>query len=552
MSLQSYYQELYRSLPLPKDELSKLKLQLCRKHDVKVVPTDIELFLNAPASLKKFLQSKPMRTRSGVSPIAIMTAPARCPHGRCTFCPGGIGSPWGDVPQSYTGHEPATMRAIRNEYDSYLQVFNRLEQFTVLGHVCAKAEVIVMGGTFPAMPKEYQDTFVKFAFKAMNDFSAHFFETGVFDEETFKTFFELPGDIKDTVRAERINSRLKGLRGVTSLEAEHARNEHAAIRCVGLTIETKPDWAKLEHADQMLRLGCTRVELGIESVYDDVLKHTNRGHDMEDTLEAMRTLKDLGFKINAHYMPGLPLTDHARDIAGMRQLFNDPDLRPDMLKLYPCMVSPGTALEREFKEGRFTPLSTDDAASLIAEFKPFVPEYCRIMRVQRDVPTKYWTAGVGITNLRQRISEINKPVCRCIRCREPNGRAPDWSKAAIKVMEYEASGGCEFFIAMEDPSQDMLLGFCRLRFPSQCLRSEITPTTALIRELHVYGEAVSLHGQGTIQHRGIGQRLLQEAESIARKHQKDKVIVISGVGVRGYYYKHGYARDGPYVSKVLG
>ena len=336
------------------------------------------------------------------------------------------------------------------------------------------------------------------------------------------------------------------------MEEEQTTNETAAVRCVGLTIETKPDWAFEEHADAMLRFGCTRVELGVQSVYDDVLLKTHRGHTLADTIKSMRVLKDCGFKINAHYMPGSPLTDRKRDLAGLKQLFSDANFRPDMLKIYPCMVAPGTALYAEYKTGKFVPLTTDEAAALIHEFQPFIPTYCRVQRVNRDVPTKQWTAGVGITNLKQYMDMKYGSNCRCIRCREPKGEKIDTKNVQLLIQEYEASGGKEFFISVEDVRNDKILGFCRLRFPGSAIRREITTTSAIIRELHVYGMEVPLHEEGNVQHRGYGSQLVKKAEEIAKREGKNKMIVISGVGVREYYKKkHGYVREGPYMVKGL-
>ncbi len=560
--MNNFYQEILIELKkkdFDSKKWTKLKRDLAQKNGFKKIPTNIEILLNIPVEeipiLKSKLLTKPVRTISGVSPVAIMTAPSNCPHGKCTFCPGGINSPWGDVPQSYTGHEPATMRGMRNDYDSYLQVFNRLEQYILLGHTIDKIEIIVMGGTFTATEKEYQEEFIYGCYKAMNDFSKMFFEDGGnFNYAYFKEFFELPGDVQDEERKQSIKNKLYQLRDQNkkTLEEEQVKNETTQVRCVALCIETKPDWGFLKHGNEMLRQGCTRVELGIQSVYDDVLKFVHRGHDSADSIKSIQILRDLGFKINFHYMPGLPLTDYERDMAGMRQLFTDQAYKPDMIKLYPCMVAPGTAMYHQYKAGKFTPISTEEAAKRVAEFYTFVPEYCRIQRVQRDVPTKYWEAGVDKTNLRQYTDQKyqdEKSQSRDIRSREPKGKEINWEKVEIKVNEYEASNSTEFFISAEDTENDLLIGFCRLRFPAEYLRSEITEGSALIRELHVYGTATALGDKGMVQHKGWGKKLMQKAEEICKEKEKNKIIVISGVGVRGYYRKLGYEREGPYMVK---
>ncbi|MFH0870198.1 MAG: tRNA uridine(34) 5-carboxymethylaminomethyl modification radical SAM/GNAT enzyme Elp3 [archaeon] len=546
-----------------KDKLSKEKIRLCSKHHLKKIPTDIEILLQAEEQdltvLRRYLQTKPTRTMSGVAVVAIMTKPFPCPHGACAQCPGGVKSFFGDVPQSYTGKEPATLRAIRNNYDPYLQIFNRLEQYVVLGQNPDKVELIIMGGTFPSFPADYQDEFVTLAFKAMNDFSTLFYgksggrNGGELDIMRFKEFFGLPGAVGDRQRVESIQKRLSILKakGQKTLEQEQRQNEKASIRCVGLTIETRPDYAKLEHANNMLRLGCTRVELGVQSIYDEALTRINRGHDVAESINATRTLKDLGFKINYHMMPGLPGVSYLQDLEGLRQLFTNQNFKPDMLKIYPCMVLKGTKLFLDWQAGRFKPLTTEQAARLIIEFKKDVPEYVRIMRVQRDIPTKMTEAGVDRTNLRQLIEERMSEhgvKCRCIRCREI-GLEKIKGRIKLKVQEYEASHGEEFFISLEN--NDALIGFCRLRFPSQSLRKEIAPDSALIRELHVYGSAVQIGSKGKVQHRGFGKRLLAEAERIARKEGRKKMVIISGVGVREYYRKQGYKREGPYMVKKI-
>lgn len=552
-----YVEDLAEQITGSKVDIAKLKLKLCKKYHTKRVPTDIEIMLSAPewhlSKLKRYLKAKPGRSISGVAPVAVMTSPADCPHGKCAMCPGGLGSEFGDVPQSYTGSEPATMRGKRAGYDAYTQIFNRLEQYVCLGHVSDKVELIVMGGTFPARDREYRDGFIAACLKAMNDFSDTFFTRDGIDVGKFKEFFELPGSVRDETRTASLKKKIVALAGKSGLEAEQKRNERSRIRCVGLTVETRPDWAHLEHAREMLRLGCTRVELGVQSVYDDALDRINRGHTVQDSIDSIRELKDLGFKLNFHMMLGLPGVDKKKDLLGLKKLFTNKAFRPDMLKIYPCMVMKGTKLHSRYVMGQFHPISTDAAADVICDFKKNVPEYCRIMRVQRDIPTYKTEAGVDRTNLRQYVDEKcrqNKIQCRCIRCRE-SGRFEKVGKASIKVDKYEASKGQEYFISAVD-DKDILVGFCRMRFPSQVLVQEITEKSVLIRELHVYGEAVPIGtvGKGQ-QHKGYGRKLLEKAEKIAKKEGKDKIVVISGVGVREYYRSLGYRKEGPYMVKRI-
>jgi elongator complex protein 3 len=546
---------------LSKEALSREKKRLCEEHGVTKIPSDIELLTHLEGDNLRYaaplLLTKPVRSGSGVSVIAVMTRPARCPHGRCTYCPGGPDSPFGDVPQSYTGHEPATMRGKRAAYDAYVQVFTRLEQYIVSGHDPQKVELIIMGGTFPAEEAGYQERFVRECFQALNDFSTAFYGPDGLLIDRFKEFFALPGSVKDEERVAQVRERIRGLKvsRTPSLAEAHLENEQAKLRCVGLTVETRPTHGRLAHGNELLRLGCTRVELGVQTLFDDVLAAVHRGHTVQESAAAMSDLRDLGFKLNVHLMLGLPGMTRDRDVEAARLLFSDPSFRPDMLKVYPCMVLPGTPLHEAYKAGTYRPLSTEEAAGLIAEIKGVVPRWCRIMRVQRDIPTKVTSAGVDRTNLRQLVKEklqATGATCRCIRCREI-GRRPI-RKAILNVVGYEASGGEEFFISIDDPTQDAVIGFCRLRLPGRQLRPEFDLRTGIVRELHVYGKATGLGVvgvQGGAQHRGYGSQLLHIAERIARENGKRRLLIISGVGVREYYRKLGYTQEGPYMAKQL-
>jgi len=551
MSEELFFRELIETIKdkkIKKDDLSKVKHILCRKHNITKVPTDIEILTNANKKdleiLKKYLKTKPIRTISGVAVVAIMAKPSKCPHGKCIYCPGGVDSHFGDVPQSYTGKEPATMRGLRANFDPYVQVFSRLEQYVVTGHNPDKVELIVMGGTFPALPKKYQESFVAFALKAMNDFSRLFYKNRNFDFDRFRDFFELPGGVKDAKRVKKIFGKIKKMGKTANLETEQKRNEKSSIRCVGLTIETRADYATEKECREMLRLGCTRVELGVQSVFPDVLEKIERGHGIKTTIDAFKTLKDFGFKINAHYMLGLPGSSEKTDIEGLRKLFSDENFRPDMLKIYPCLVINGTKLYDLWKDGEYKAITTEQAAEIISESKKNVPEYCRIMRIQRDIPSNAISAGPIMTNLRQYIDGIMKQkgiACRCIRCREI--KESEIKNPEIKIMEYYASGGKEFFISAEE--NDKIIGFCRLRFPSN------NQDVAFVRELHVYGPAEKIGESGQVQHAGFGKKLLKKAEEIAEKNKKKKILVISGVGVREYYRKLGYKKEKNYMIKKI-
>jgi len=542
------HQELIQNLKTKKlsvKQLSQLKRNLCKKYRIAKPPTNFEILLHAKESdLKKIqnqLLTKPTRSISGVSPIAVMTKPMKCPHGKCIMCPGGPKSFFGDIPQSYTGREPATMRGIRNKYDPYLQVFNRLEQYVVLGHNIDKIELIIMGGTFPSFPEEYQEEFVNYALKAMNDFSKLFFIKNKFNIIKFKKFFHLPGPVGDPLRTKKIHQQLKKLKTKTALKAEQKKNETANVRCVALCIETRPDYAKQKHISQMLKLGTTRVEVGVQTTDNKILKKIHRGHSVEDSIKATRLLKEAYLKVGYHIMPGLPGSTLIQDKKMFREIFQSPDFRPDALKIYPCMVTRGTELFDLYQKKKFRPLDTEKAAKFIAEIKQYIPKYCRIMRVQRDIPTYQTVAGVSLTNLRQLIHQEYKPDCQCIRCREPKNNSVSWKDVQMLVWDYQASNGTEYFISFEDIKNNLLLGFCRLRIGKQ----------AGIRQLHVYGQSTKLGKKGSIQHRGLGRKLLKQAEKIAQEHNKKKLFIISGIGVRQYYRKLGYKKQGPYMVKTF-
>jgi len=457
---------------------------------------------------------KPVRMISGVTVVAIMSEPYPCPHGRCIYCPGGVEI---GTPQSYLEDSPAVMRALQYNFDPYEQVRGRLLQYKAMGHEPSKIELIVMGGTFPATPKSYQEWFIANALEAMNRFP-----------------------------------REKS--GEPSLKRAQLKNEKAKIRCVGLTLETRPDWAKEEHVDWFLHLGATRVELGVQAIYDDILERVERGHSVKDTVEATRILKDAGYKVVYHIMPGLPGSDPDRDLEMFKEIFENPDYRPDMLKIYPTLVIPGTRLYEMWKKGFYKSYDRDTWIELIAKMKALVPRYVRIMRVQRDLPLHHIVDGPKIGNLRQVVQEYMKKrgmKCSCIRCREvghyllKTGVKPSGALKMEKII-YEASMGIEIFLSFVD-DVDLIYGFLRLRIPSEhAHRWEVDEKTAIVRELHVYGPQVPVgkhYPLDSWQHKGLGRKLMMEAERVALEDfDRKKILVISGVGAREYYRRLGYRR----------
>jgi elongator complex protein 3 len=467
---------------------------------------------------------KPTRMLSGVHVFAVMAKPYPCPHGKCLYCPGG---PDKGTPQSYVGNEPALMRAIHAGFDPYLQIKLRLKQYQAMGHLPSKAEVVIMGGTFNAMPRDYQVWFVTRTFEAFNRYPE-----------------DPPGELP-------------------SLEEAQLRNETAQIRVVGLTIETRPDWARERDADWFLYLGATKIEIGVQSIHEDVLKRVNRGHGVKEVVEATRILKDTGFKVVYHIMPGLPGSNFDRDIEMVREIFSNPDFMPDMLKIYPTLVMEGTGLYEQWRRGLYKPLTDEEAVELISEMYRYIPRWVRVIRVQRDVPANQIIAGPKKSNLRElvEIKAIEKGITiNDIRYREVSrqirrGTFP--KEIRITRETYQASRGEEIFLAAEDPENNVLVGLLRMRIPSQnAHRWEIDGRTAIIRELHVYGPEVPIGGydEEAWQHKGWGSMLLKEAERIAlEEYDRTKMLVLSGVGAREYYRKHGYTRpkNSPYMTKIL-
>jgi len=508
-----------------RDDVDRVKLRVAAKYGLSRIPSNSEIISvlrgEERRKLLPVLRRKVTRTISGVTVVAVMTKPYPCPQSEpCAYCPGG--PPFG-VPQSYTGFEPAAMRGLQNLFDPYLQVKNRIGQLRAIGHGVDKIELIVMGGTFPATPLDYQRWFVK----------------GCLDAITEKES--------------------------STLEEAKRNAETSRVRNVGITVETRPDWAKEGHVDVMLDLGVTRVELGVQNPSDEIYGLVGRKHSVADVVEATRIMKDAGLKVAYHLMPGLPGSNFKRDLEAFKEIFEDSAFKPDMVKIYPCLVLKGTKAYEWFLRGDYKPYTNEEAAELIVEVKKIVPPWVRIMRVQRDIPAPLIVAGVNRSNLRQLVQQKLKEQglrCRCIRCREVghrmavDGVKPDPDKIRVLTMKYGASEGEEIFISAEDVENDVLIGYLRLRIPSaKAHRPEIkAKPCAIVRELHVYGPLVPVgkHLAKAWQHKGYGGILLGEAERIAREEYcLEKILVISALGTKQYYKRFGYDYDGAYMSKTL-
>ncbi|MFH1375526.1 MAG: tRNA uridine(34) 5-carboxymethylaminomethyl modification radical SAM/GNAT enzyme Elp3 [Patescibacteria group bacterium] len=476
---------------LRNSDLVEAYLKLLRAKKIKARPELLDL-----------LKKARIRTLSGVSPVAVLTKPSGCP-GNCVFCPTERG-----MPKSYLSNEPAVMRARRAKFDPFRQVRDRLQALTACGHETSKIELIVMGGTFSAHPKRYQTWFIRRCLQALNS-------------------YEL-----------RVTSCQKS----KTIENAKKANEKSKHRLVGLTLETRPDFITPTEVQRMLKLGCTRVEIGVQSLDDKVLRKVKRGHKVAESIRAIRLLKDAGLKVGIHMMPNLPGATPRSDLAMFRKIFEDPDFVPDQLKIYPTVLTEGTELVKLWRAKKWKPYSDKTLTKLLADIKQLVLPWVRLTRVIRDIPAESILAGSKITNLRQ-ILQRQGVRCQCIRCREIRTGHFDPRKARIIKREYPASGGKEIFLSFE--AEKKLISLLRLRF---CKNG------AYVRELHSYGAELGLGTRGSSgQHRGFGKRLITEAEQLTKKNSHKKLKIISGVGVRPYYRKLGYRldREKIYMEKNL-
>ncbi|KAI9593783.1 elongator complex protein 3 [Syncephalis fuscata] len=533
--------------------LNGLRLNYARKNKLGNVPKLVDIIAAIPdqhrTTLLPRLKAKPIRTASGIAVVAVMCKPHRCPHinmtgNICVYCPGGPDSDFEYSTQSYTGYEPTSMRAIRARYDPLEQSRGRIDQLKSLGHNVDKVEYILMGGTFMSMAEEYRNWFIMNLHDALSGFRS--------------------SNVDEAVRY----------------------SEQSQTKCIGITIETRPDYCLKPHISQMLRYGCTRLEIGVQSVYEDVARDTNRGHTVRAVCESFQLGKDAGYKIVAHMMPDLPNVGMERDLEQFKEFFENPAFRADGLKIYPTLVIRGTGLYELWRTGRYRNYTPNALVDIVAKILALVPPWTRVYRVQRDIPMPLVTAGVEHGNLRelalQRMKDLGTE-CRDVRTREV-GIVDIHSKVQPEKVElirrdYTANGGWETFLSYEDPEQDILIGLLRLRkcspetFRPELLthriagatldhgKSAATRTSAaereqcsIVRELHVYGSVVPVHSRdpSKFQHQGFGTLLMEEAERIAREeHGSVKLAIISGVGTRHYYRKLGYELDGPYMSKCL-
>ncbi len=569
--------ELITLSPKNRIELSNLKRKLAKKYKISC-PSNMELLKiyhklvqkqisphleigqrktkNAKSEnllLERLLRTRPVRSLSGIVNVSILTKPYPCP-GQCIFCPAQKG-----IPRSYLSKEPAVQRAILNKFSPSRQIKTRLKSLAEIGHPIDKIELRIIGGTWSFYPKPYQNWFITECFNACNNFS-------------------LPNK-KSPAKAKKLSNAPKR----KNLLSAQKDNEKALCRIVGLTIETRPDYLTSQEIKRLRQLGITRVELGVQSVYDDILKINKRGHNITATIKATRLLKDAGFKVSYQVMPNLLGSNAKRDIEMFKIIFQNPKFKPDLLKIYPLALIKQTPLYQWYQRGEYIPYSKKELIELLVEVKKHIPYWCRIQRIIRDIPSQQIvTGGVKISNLREIVQKTMAERglhCKCIRCREVKNDYQGKESIYLFRQDYTASRGKEIFLSFENKTRSKLYAILRLRIPSFFFENPLqkqSATTllknfpvlknaAIIREIHTYGQMISLQNstqtqkdfpqttsQPAPQHHGLGKKLMGKAEKIAKEEfSAKKMAIIAGVGVRGYFRKLGYQLKDSYMFKRL-
>lgn len=553
------------------EQLNAIKRLILRSSDsANTIPTTSDLLksyhelvqshkIKKSSYLERLLTKRAVRTLSGVTIITVLTKPFPCP-GKCIYCPTEE-----RMPKSYLSDEPAANRALSLKFDPYEQVRQRIKALENNGHPTDKIELIVKGGTWNAYPVDYQYWFILRCFEACNqrvcrmNFSSLRMHTPASD----RTPASVLAQEKLTQQTLQVHSSAETCSKVLTdlskvLTRAQTKNETAKHRIIGLTLETRPDFINEENIKIMRELGCTRIEMGVQTIDNKILKTINRGHSFEEVITATKLLKDFGFKVDYHLMPQLPGSTPSKDLKMMLKIFNDPNYRPDMIKIYPCTVIKNSELYDWLKAGKYKPYSDRKLIDILKQFKTQVPRYVRISRLIRDIPSHHIQAGNKMTNLRQVIQNEMKNgglKCNCLRCREVGHSPIDASQLVPKLFidKYAASDGTEYFLSLEDKKRSAVFAFCRLRVSHFHGKGDPMSYPAYIRELHTYGQLIEIgkKDKKASQHTGLGKKMIAEAEKICRKAKIEKLAVISGVGVRGYYKKLGFKLENTYMVKKM-
>jgi elongator complex protein 3 len=529
------------------------------------------------------LRRKPVRTSSGVTPVTVLTKPFPCP-GECIFCPNDV-----RMPKSYLSDEPGAQRAEQNSFDPYLQTYTRLVSYHNTGHPTDKIEIIVLGGTWSFYPESYQIWFIKRIFDALHDFGAGLDHRREVEDALLlvsqlhpeRNTINITLDGRDlhqrynTVVQNVYHEEMRRSRDQAAaiaqggrarspvaeyatweeLEAVHRHNETAACRSVGLVIETRPDHISPEEVLRIRRLGCTKVQIGFQSLNDTVLGLNKRGHTVAATRRAVRLLRQAGFKIHAHWMPNLYGSSPEADIEDYRRMFTDPDFRPDELKVYPCSLIESAELMRRYEDGSWRPYTHDELLYVLTACFRLTPEYCRLTRVIRDIPSTDIVVGNQMTNFRQLVeAELDRQGERSpdIRAREVRFRPVDMDNLLLDEVWYDTSIGQELFLQYITPERD-IAAFLRLALPTDTPITAELAGAAIIREVHVYGQSLELGeaASGRAQHLGLGKQLIECAAAIARERGYTRLAVISAIGTRVYYRKRGFEDGALYQVRTL-
>ncbi len=495
-------------------------------------------------TFKKILRKRAVRSLSGVTVVSLLTKAFPCPW-KCVYCPN---FEW--LPKSYIPQEPAVMRAELNHFDPILQIHNRLRALEITGHKIEKNDVRIIGWTWSFYPKEYQEEFIKGIYDAFNTYyeMKEFIETTDLSSEKFASF-----KIKKWYELIKSNT----------LEEAKKKNEQAKARIIGIAIETRPDLVTLDEIKRLRSYGITRVEIGYQTTIDEINKKNKRGHGNKESIQATKLLKDAGFKVVAHMMPNLLWSTPELDLKSMQEIFENPLFRPDEIKIYPMMVTKNSELTKIWEQGNFKAYDDETLINLMCKLETMVPEYVRLNRTYRDIPASEILHGSTLSNLRQIVEEKlkkeNKELID-IRHREIKNKINNPENAVLKVLEYDASEGKEYFLSFEDTQDRTIFSLLRMRIPWYLIKSGENfeglaelKWASLIREIHTFwdqlsiGEAWSTFGQ----HIGFWKKLIAEAERITKEHHIKKIAVIAWVGVRQYYEKRGYHLEGEYMVKEL-